>query len=77
MLRKIDLELVVLASIKRACGASKLNDPPLKVISDPVLEARRGVDLPFKELLLQPVAGDFAQCLARGSGGAGHASQLK
>lgn len=81
LLGKIDLQLVGFACIKRACSASKLNRPPLKIVCDLVLESRRGVDLPLDELLLQPIAGDFAQggCddLARGSGGGGHASMLK
>lgn len=74
MFREIDLKLIGLVSIQCAGCANDINDPPLKIIGDSVLEARRRVDLPFNQFLLQAVACDFAQCLARGSRRAGHAS---
>lgn len=37
---------------------------PLQIVADLVLEAERRVDLPFRELLLQPIARNFAQGLS-------------
>jgi hypothetical protein len=38
-------------------------EAPLEVVGDPVLEPGGRADLPFRELLLQPVACDLAQSL--------------
>lgn len=40
-----------------------IKSQPLNVIGDLVFEAGRGVDLPFRQLLLEPIVGDLAQHL--------------
>lgn len=72
MLGKIDLKLVHLIRIQSPRRSVHLNNPPLEIVRDLVLEAGGGVDLPFDELLLEPVARDLAQGLARRGRRAGH-----
>lgn len=64
MLGKINLELELLALIERPRCPDNFDNPPLEIIGDLVLEAGRGIDLPFHEFLLEPIAGDLAQSLA-------------
>ncbi|RRT77697.1 hypothetical protein B296_00006758 [Ensete ventricosum] len=44
-------------------GEMKTKPQPLEVIGDLVLETGRGVDLPFHQLFLEPIASDLAQGL--------------
>lgn len=44
---------------------ARVKGQPWEVIGDLVLESRRGVDLPFHQLLLEPVARDLTQRLRR------------
>jgi hypothetical protein len=74
MLREVHLQLVRLAGVEGAWRSSHIDDPPLEVVGDPVLEAGGRVDLPLRELLLQAAARDLAQRLpGRGRGGGGGA----
>lgn len=73
MLRKINLKLVRFVSVESSWSSMHFYDPPLKIVGDFVFETGGWIDLPLNKLFLEPIASDFAKCLARGGGGAGHA----
>jgi len=48
MLGEIHLQFVGLAGVERAWCPGYIDDPPLEVVGDPVLEAGGRVDLPLR-----------------------------
>ncbi len=73
MLRKINLKLVRLVGVQSSGSSIDFDDPPLEIVGDFVFETGGRIDLPLHKLFLEPIASNFAKCLAGGGGGAGHA----